>query len=138
MVVHLEMEVDEDAVPVHMKGDVVDAHLVPVGDGADALGHGLPLDLPRVGVDDDVGPGGDLLDAGFDLFGDGVGPLERQVAVDVDRHVHEKHRAGAADANLPDVEHAFDLLRGVPGVAAAGRPAPGRGGRRSSAGPAGS
>ena len=97
-----------------MKGDVVDAHLVPVGDGPDALGQGLPLDLFRVGVDDDVGAGGDLLDAGFDLFGDGVGPLERQVAVDVDRHVHEKHRAGAADAHLPDVEHAFDLLRGLP------------------------
>ena len=45
---------------------------------------------------------------GFDLLGNGVGPFERQVAVDIDGHVHEKHGPGAANPHLPHVEHAFD------------------------------
>ena len=108
MVVDLEMEVEVDVSRVLVHRDVVDAQLIAEGHGPDAPGHALALDLARVRVDDGVRSGRDLLDPLLDRFGDGVGPLEGQVAVDVDGHVHEHARPGPADADLADAQHPVD------------------------------
>ena len=100
VVVDLEVEVDVDLAVVLVDADVVDRDLVPLGDGPDAPGHVLPLGLARVRVDDHVGARDEGLDPGLDALGDGVGPLEGQVPVDLDGHVDEDPGARAAEADL--------------------------------------
>ncbi len=111
VVVDLEVEVDVDLAAVLVDADVVDRDLVPLGDRPDAPGHRLALALARVGVDDDIGARDEGLDAGLDVLGDGVGPFEGQVAVDLDGHVDEGRGPRLAEADLAGADDALDLVR---------------------------
>ena len=124
IVVHFEMEVDVNALLELVNGDIMNRHLIAVGDGPDPPGPRFALDLPRVGVNDHVRPGSDLPDLGLRGFGDGVSPLERKIAVDVEAHVHEEPGPGSPDPDPADAEDALDRPRrrrsaaaspGVPG-----------------------
>ena len=75
VVVDLHVEVHGELAAVVVNADVVDGHLVPLGHGPDAPGDRLPLPFPGVGVDDDVGAGRDLPDAGLDGVGDARGSV---------------------------------------------------------------
>ena len=77
---------------------------------SDAAGDGLTLALMGIGVDDDVGARADLLNSGLCGVSDAMGPLERQIAVDLDGHVHEDPGSGAPDADLADAHHALHAL----------------------------
>ena len=107
VVVDLQVQVNQEAAAGVMDADIVDGGMVVGGDGAGALGHALALVLARVGVDDDVGAGGNGLDLLLHGLGHQVGVLEGEVAVHVDGHVDEEPGAGAADAHLADAEHAL-------------------------------
>src|SRR5215472_9307740 len=66
-----------------------------------------------LGVDGDIGVGGELVNGGFDVFGEVVGLGQRLTAVDQNVEINEEHRPGIAHANLMAVLHTGDGLDGL-------------------------